>query len=71
MGTSSFIDAKEPSKKDKEGTSSVKCKLRITLLFRTIALTLSILWQGKRGEEEIVDNELAQELCGGQVYYTN
>ena len=73
--STSFIDAKEPSKKDKEESSLVIYKLRIVLLFRTIAPSQESKSKSFRqkevSKEENSGNDLAQELCGGQICFTD
>lgn len=73
--STSFIDAKEPSKENKEETSTVKYKLRISLIFRTIAPSQKAKAKGfrkkEKGDEVFSGNDLAQELSGGQICYTD
>ncbi len=74
MGTSSFVNAKEPSKKDKEETSTVKYKLRISLIFRTISSSQEEKAKAFRSHDKntiCTGNDLAQELSGSQISYND
>lgn len=72
--STSFVDAKEPSKKDKEETSSVKYKLRISLIFRTISSSQKEKAKAFRSHDNTpicTSNDLAQELSGSQISYND
>lgn len=73
--STSFVDAKEPPKKDKGETSLVKYKLRISLIFRTIAPSqkakANAFRNNENGNEEFKGNDIAQELSGGLFCYSD
>lgn len=74
MGTSNFVDAKEPSKKGKEETSTVKYKLRISLIFRTISSSQKEKAEAFRSHNNnlvCTGNDLAQELSGSQISFND
>lgn len=73
--STNFVDAKGPSKKDKEQTSLVKYKLRIYLVFQLLPSSQKdkarAFRKKEKGEEYFKGNDLAQELSGGQICYTD
>lgn len=72
--SSNYIDAKETSFQDCSQSSLIKCKLRITLIFRT----LSPVQEGKakafrKGQDsnKNFSDDLAQELSGSTIRFTD
>lgn len=72
--SSNYVDAKETSFQDCSHSSLIKCKLRITLIFRT----LSPAQEGKarafrKGQDSNMDvgDNLAQELSGSTIRFTD
>ena len=71
---SNYVDAKETSFQDCSQSSLIKCKLRITLIFRT----LSPVQKGKakafrKGQDSNMDvgDNFAQELSGSTICFTD